>query len=91
MKRRYLLPILFFSFFSIAAFSQQTEKKPAVKEVISNSGEKNIPRNIQQDQLKAKPENLTRDKPVAKAKSSAKKKACCAKCKRKTNAKRPGA
>ncbi len=88
MKRKYFIPMLIISFLSITAFSQQTEKKTAVKEIIINSGEKNIPGDIQQDQLKAKPENLNQDKPVTKTKSSAKKKACCAECKRKANPKK---
>jgi len=66
MKKKFSLPFFAFSFFSISVLAQTENNKPdtiePAKEVIlKNSGEKNLPQQIKENQFKKQPVILNSD------------------------------
>ncbi len=66
MKKKFSIPFFAFSFFSISVLAQMENKKPdtikPAKEVIlKNSGEKNFPQQLKENQLKEQPVILNSD------------------------------
>jgi hypothetical protein len=66
MKKKFGIPFFVFSFFSITAFAQSENKKadtvkPAREVILKNSGEKNLPQQLKEEQLQQLPAILNPD------------------------------
>jgi hypothetical protein len=82
MKMKFSIPFFAFSFFSISVLAQTENKKtdtikPAKEVILKNSGEKDFPQQLKENQLKEQPVILNSDSSnTAKANSKRTKGMC---------------
>jgi hypothetical protein len=84
MKKKFSIPFLTFSFFSVTAFSQSENKKadttkPAKEVILKNSGEKNLSQQLKENQLNEQPAILNPDSLGTTKAHSKKTKTMCSK------------
>ncbi len=77
MKKRFSIPFLVFSLFSTIILAQSKDKKadtitPARQVILKNSGEKNLPQQLKEKQIKEQPAMLKTDSVSATAKPGTK-------------------